>query len=172
MPRKRWKSSVSQYDAPLVDPADRHTASDSDLVRHALVDFEELKVLPPPAREQLIQDLVNAVRFARAGVGVRKRGISDAAVAQQIFAADIAQAMRRARLRTARWRKQYDNGGGESLYFRVVREIAEVSGLPAIPMDPKLLGQRAEKIQYYPTHASASVPCSQEDEGATSPPDE
>jgi alkylation response protein AidB-like acyl-CoA dehydrogenase len=148
MPRKRRKFVVSQCHVPLVDPADRRTASDADLVRHALVDFEELEVLPPPAHEQLIQDLVNAVRFARAGVKVRKKGVSDAKVAQQIFAADIAQAMRRAGLSTARWRKQYDNGGNESLYFRVLREIAEVSGLPAIPTDPKLLGQRAEKFQY------------------------
>ena len=45
MPRKRWLTQVSTYDAPHVDPSDPSAVADDDLVRHALVDFDELAVL-------------------------------------------------------------------------------------------------------------------------------
>jgi hypothetical protein len=155
VPRKRWKYKVTSYDVPRVGPADRHANSDKELVSHALVDLEELAVLPDAVREQLIRDLVDAVRYARAGVAVGKVGVSNEATAQQVYMADVARAMERAGLDPTRWRKQYDNGGGESLYYRVGREVADVTGLPPIPKDPKLVGQRASQIGYSASGGSA-----------------
>ena len=45
MPRKRWLTRLSSYDVPKIDPNDRNAIEDRDLVRHALVDFDELAVL-------------------------------------------------------------------------------------------------------------------------------
>jgi hypothetical protein len=148
MPRKRWKYKVTCYDVPRIDPGDRHANSDEELVSHALVDLEELAVLPDAIREHLIADLVDAVRYARAGVAAGKVGISNEATTQQVYMADVARAMERAGLDPTRWRKQYDNGDGESLYYRVGREVADVTGLRPIPKDPKLVGQRASQIVY------------------------
>jgi hypothetical protein len=151
MPRKRRKNQLTFHDAPLIDPTNRHANSDEELVRHALVDLEELDVLPETVREQLIGDLVDAVRFARAGVKVGKVGVSNAATSQQVFVADVGRALERAGVRPTRWRKQYDNGGGESVYFRVAREVADVTGVGPIPKDPKLVGSRASQIEYVAT---------------------
>jgi hypothetical protein len=159
MPRKRWKHKVTFYDVPRIDPADRHTNSDEELVRHALVDLEELDVLPEEVREQLIGDLVEAVRFARAGVKVGKVGVSNAATTQEVFVADVGRALERAGVRPTRWRKQYDNGGGESLYFRVSREVADVTGLGALPKDPKLVGIRASRIEYCTRSSNSGQIC-------------
>jgi uncharacterized protein YbjT (DUF2867 family) len=148
MPPKRWKYPVTSYDVPQIDPADRHANTDQELVRYALVDFEELDVLADATREQLIGDLAAAVRYARAGVKTGKVGVSNEATTQQVYVADVGRAMERAGLDPTRWRKQYDNGGPESLYFRIAREVAEVTGLPPLPKDPKLVGQRASQIQY------------------------
>ncbi len=125
MPRKRWLSSLSTYDIPKIDPNDRNAIEDCDLVRPSLVDFDELTVLSDETREKLVKDLVDSIRYARGGVKARKRGVSDEALAQQIFLSDVGRALERAGLPVKRWRKQYDNGGGESFFFRLAREVAE-----------------------------------------------
>jgi hypothetical protein len=147
MPRKRWLSRLSTYDIPTIDPNDRNAVEDHDLVRHALVDVDEQAVLSSQIREQLVSDLVDAIRFARAGVKARKRGVSDKALAQQIFLSDVGRALEQAGLPAKRWRKQCDNGGGESFYFRLAREVAEVSGM-LLPQDLKLPGKRSAQHRY------------------------
>jgi hypothetical protein len=147
MPRKRWLTGLSEYAVPKIDPNDRNAVEDGDLVRHALVDFDELAVLSNEAREQLVEDLVDSIRFARGGVKARKRGVSDKALAQQIFLSDVGRALERAGLPTKRWRKQYDSGGGESFFFRLARALTDVAGLD-LPQDLKLPGQRASRHQY------------------------
>jgi hypothetical protein len=152
MPRKRWRTRLSSYDIPIINPEDRNAVDDHDLVRHALVDFDELAVLSSPVREQLIADLTDAIRYARAGVKAGKRGKSDRALAQQIFLSDVGRALERADLPAKRWRKRYEGDGPsddapESLFFRLAREIAQVSGL-ALPRDLKLPGKRAAQHQY------------------------
>jgi hypothetical protein len=153
MPRKRWRVGLSSYDVPIINPEDRNAVDDHDLVRHALVDFDELAVLSSPVRERLIADLTDAMRFARAGIKAGKPGMSDRALAQQIFLSDVGRALERADLPAKRWRKRYDQGdkpsddAPESLFFRLAREIAHVSGL-ALPRDLKLPGKRAAQHQY------------------------
>lgn len=153
MPRKLWRTRLSTYDVPVIDPKDRHAAEDADLVRHALVDFDELAVVSGETREQLVAALVDAIRFARGGVDAGKRGVSNEALAQQILLSDIGRALESAGLRATRWRKRYDDGDGisadapESFFFRLAREIADVSGM-ALPQDLKLPGQRAAQHQY------------------------
>jgi hypothetical protein len=126
---------------------------DEVLVRHALVDFDELAVLSSEAYEQLVSDLVDAIRFARCGVKAGKRGVSDKALAEQIFVSDVGCALERAGLPAKRWRKRYDDGdrpsddAPESFFFRFAREVADVSGI-ALPQDLKLPGQRAAQHQY------------------------
>jgi hypothetical protein len=153
VPRKRWKSKVKSCDVPPFHPGDRCANSDEELVRAALVDVEEMAVLPDAVREHLIRDLVEAVRYARAGVAVGKVGVSNKATAQQVYMSDIARAMERTGLRATRWRKRYDDGDGpsggapESLFFRVAREVADIAGI-TLPQDLKLAGQRAAQHQY------------------------
>jgi hypothetical protein len=147
MPRKRSRTRLSVYDIPVVNPDDRNAVEDHHLVRHALVDFDELALLSEVTREQLIGDLVDAIAFARTGVKAGKRGVSDKALAQQIFLSDVARSLERADLPVKRWRKQYDGGGGESFFFRFVRELAEVAGV-VLPKDLKLPGKRAAQHQY------------------------
>jgi hypothetical protein len=153
MPRKRWRVRLSSYDVPIINPEDRNAVDDHDLARHALVDFDELAVLSSPVRERLIADLTDAMRFARAGIKAGKQGMSDRALAQQIFLSDVGRALERADLPAKRWRKRYDQGdkpsddAPESLFFRLAREIAHVSGL-ALPRDLKLPGKRAAQHQY------------------------
>ena len=152
MPNKRWRARLSSYDIPIIDPEDRNAVDDHELVRHALVDFEELTVLSSPMREQLVADLTDAIRFARAGIKAGKRGMSDKALAQQIFLSDVGRALERVGLPAKRWRKRYEGDGPsvdapESLFFRLAREIAHVSGL-ALPRDLKLPGKRAAQHQY------------------------
>jgi len=110
MPRKRWLTRLSSYDIPDIDPKDRNSVEDDDLVRFALVDFDELAALSSGTREQLVADLVDAIRFARCGVNAGKRGVSDRALAQQIFLSDVWRALERAGLPAKRWRKRYDDG--------------------------------------------------------------
>lgn len=155
MPRKRWHTRLSVYDVPAndIDPNVPVAVEDHVLVQHALVDFEELAMLSSRTREQLFADLVDALRFARAGVKAGKRGLSDKASAQQIFLSDVGRALERAGLPAKRWRKRYDDGDGpsddapESFFFRLAREVADVSGM-ASPRDLKLPGKRAAKHQY------------------------
>lgn len=153
MPRKHWHTRLSSYDIPDIDPRDRNAVEDADLVRHALVDFDELAVLSPKAHEQLVADLVEAVGHRRCGVKVGKRGVSDEAAAQQIFLSDIGRALERAGLPVTRWRKRYDSGdrpdpdAPESFFFRFSRDLADAFGMP-FPQDLKLPGKRASQHQY------------------------
>jgi hypothetical protein len=147
MPRKRWRNRITSYEVPIINPTDRNAVEDHHLVRHALVDFDELAVLSGETRERLVADLVDAIRFVRAGVKAGKCGVSDKALAQQIFVSDIGRALEKAGLPARRWRKQYDNGGGESFFFRVAREVADVCGI-ALPRDLKLPGKRAAGHRY------------------------
>ena len=147
MPRKRRLTGLSEYAVPKIDPNDRNAVEDDKLVRHALVDFDELAVLSDEIREKFVEDLVDSIRYARGGVKARKQGVSDKAIAQQIFLSDVGRALERAGLPAKRWRKQYDNGGGESFFFRLAREVADVAGLD-LPQDLKLPGQRASRHQY------------------------
>jgi hypothetical protein len=147
MPRKRWLTGISEYAVPNIDPNDLNGVEDDDLVRHALVDFDELAILSNETREHLVEDLVDSIRFARGGVKARKQGVSDRALAQQIFLSDVGRALERAGLPAKRWRKQYDNGGGESFFFRLVREVAAVSGI-VLPQDLKLAGKRSAQHRY------------------------
>ena len=93
MPRKRWHTRLSSYDVPTIDPNDRNAVEDHDLVRHALVDFDELAVLSSETREQLVEDLVDSIRFARGGVNAGKRGMSNQSLSQQIFLSDVGRAL-------------------------------------------------------------------------------
>src|SRR5271155_633280 len=74
VPRKRRLTRLSTYDLPEIDPNDPVLVDDSHLVRHALVDFDELAVLPSESHQRLVADLVHAIRFARCGVKGGKRG--------------------------------------------------------------------------------------------------
>lgn len=80
MSRKRWRTRLSSYGLPVINPQDGNAVEDLDLVRHALVDFDELAVLSSETREQLVADLVDSIRFARGGVKAGKRGMSDKAL--------------------------------------------------------------------------------------------
>jgi hypothetical protein len=144
MPRKPRREKVSIWAVPTVDSADRNASSDREIVQFALVDFDELKALPTETREQLISDLVAAIGFFRAGLQVRKRGVSDRKVATQVLVADIGQALERAGVPAKRW---YDRAGRGSLYFRVVAEIAGELKM-VVPKDLELAGQRAAGIEY------------------------
>ena len=150
MPRKRRLTRLSYYS--VIKPEDGDEVDDYDLVRHALVDFDELAVLPPELHKQLVADLVAAIRFWRAGVKPGKRGLSDAKEAQHIFISDVRRALERAGLPATRWRKTYEGDGPdidapESVFFRLARGLADAFGR-ALPKDLKLAGQRASKIQY------------------------
>jgi len=152
MPRKRSRPQLSYYDNPILNPEDRDAVDDHALVRHALVDFDELAVLPPELHKQLVADLVAAIRFWRAGVKPGKRGLSDEKEAQRIFISDVGRALERAGLPATRWRKTYEGDGPdidapESFFFRLARGLADAFGR-ALPKDLKLAGQRASKIQY------------------------
>ena len=61
MPRKRWLTRLSYYS--VIKPEDGDEGDDYDLVRATLADFEELADLPTATREQLVTDLVGAIRF-------------------------------------------------------------------------------------------------------------
>jgi hypothetical protein len=152
MPRKRRLTRLSSCDIPVIDPEDRNAVDDHDLVRHVLVDFDEVAVLPDEIREQLVADLVIAIWAWRAGVKPGKRGLSDEKEAQHIFMADVGRALERAGLSATRWRKTYEGDGPdidapESFFFRLVRGLADAFGR-SLPKDLKLAGQRASKIQY------------------------
>ena len=147
MPRKRWLARLSCYDVPVINPKDRNAVEDRDLVRHVLVDFDELAVLSSETHEQLVVDLVRAICFTRAGVNAGKHGMSNKDLAIDIYMSDVRHALERASLPAKRWRKWYDNGRGESFYFRLARVVGDVSGIP-LPKDLKLRGMRAAQHQY------------------------
>jgi hypothetical protein len=151
MPRKR-KPKFSEYKIPPINPGDRQTVRDQDLVRATLVDFDEVAVLPDDIRERLVEDLVTASRFARGGIKAGKRHVSDKAMGKHVFMFDVGRALERASLSATRWRKTYegdhpDRNAPESLFFRLARALADAFGI-SLPKDLKLAGQRASKIKY------------------------
>jgi len=153
MLRKRRRTQVSIYNVPKdIDPTIPVPIEDHEMVRAVMVDFDELAV-SPEAHEQLVADLVEAVRFRRCGAKVGKRGLSDEAVTQQIFLSDIGRALEQAGLPVTRWRKRYDRGDGpdidapESFFFRFARELGDAFGMP-FPQDLKLPGKRAAQHKY------------------------
>src|SRR5262249_37823868 len=147
MPRKSWRYPLAIYSLPVIDPKDRNAVDDHDLVRHVLVDFDELAVLTDETREQLVAELVQVIRHARAGLKAGKRGVSDKALVREIVLSGVRRALERRGLPVTRWRKQYDSGGGESFFFRLAREIARIAGI-FLPKDLKLLGKRAAQHRY------------------------
>ena len=155
MPRKRKPARFSVYSvhkSPTIDPEDPNKVTDHDLVRHALVNFDELADLPSESREQLVADLVKSICFARGGVKAGKQGVSDKALGKQIFLSDVGRALERVGLSATRWRKTYEGDGPdidapESFFFRLARELANVFGI-TLPKDLKLPGMRAAQHQY------------------------
>jgi hypothetical protein len=155
MPRKRKPDRFSVYSvhkSPTIDPEDPNKVTDHDLVRHALVNFDELADLPSESREQLVEDLVKSICFARGGVKAGKQGVSDKALGKQIFLSDVGRALERVGLSATRWRKTYEGDGPdidapESFFFRLARELANVFGI-TLPKDLKLPGMRAAQHQY------------------------
>jgi hypothetical protein len=145
MPRKR-KPKFSEYKVPAIDPGDRNAIEDRDLVQFELVDFDEVAVLPDEIRERLVEDLVASIRFARGGVNAGKRHVSDKALARHIFLSDVGRALECVGLPVKRWRK-HDHGGGESLFYRMARALADGCSLH-LPQDLKPLAKRAVQIQY------------------------
>jgi hypothetical protein len=87
------------------------------------------------------------------GVSVGKVGVSNRAVAQQIFISDVGRVLEGAGLPTARWRKRYDRGDGpdpdapESFFFRLCRDLADAFHMP-LPQDLKLPSKRAAQHVY------------------------
>ena len=150
MPRKDTydppSARLSEYKIPAIDPKDRKLVEEHFLVRHALVDFEELAVLSGDTREQLVADLVRAICYARGGVEARKRHMSNKALAKHVFLLDVERALARANVSVKRWQK-HDHGGGESLYYQMVHTLGEVFRLN-LPKDLKPLAQQAARIQY------------------------
>jgi hypothetical protein len=106
MPRKRWRTPLFSYDIPVINPEDRNAVRDHDLVRLALVDFEELASLPIKTREQVVEDLVVSIWCTRCGVKARKRRVSDKASRQDIFLSCFRHALESAGLPAPRWRKR------------------------------------------------------------------
>jgi hypothetical protein len=159
MPRKRWCTRLSSYHVP-----DDHfdIPQDDVAIRHALIDFDELGVLAGTTREQLVTDLMHAVRFARCGIKAGQRGMSDKALTQQIFLSDVGRALERAGLPVKRWRKRYDDGDGpsfdapESFFFRLARKVAAVSAI-ILPQDLKLPGKRTAQHRYGVMSAAMKV---------------
>ena len=153
MPRKHRHVRLSEYKIPPIDPENRNAVTDQDLVRHALVDFDEVAVLSDESRKQLVADLVDAIGFWRAGVKPGKRGLSEEKETQHIFTFDVGRALERAGLAATRWRKTYEGDGGpdpdapESFLFRLIRALGAAFGI-SLPKDLKLAGQRASELQY------------------------
>jgi hypothetical protein len=155
MTRKHKQLRFSEYKIPAndIDPNVPTGVRDEDAVRFAMVDFEELALLPAAAAEQLVADLVDAIRYRRGGLKAGKRGVSDVALAQQVFLSDFERALKNAGLPVKRWRKRYDQGdrpsveAPESFYFRFARAIAYEAGM-TLPVDLKLPAKRAAQHQY------------------------
>jgi hypothetical protein len=121
------RARLSKILPPAVDP---------DRVARALDGFDGLAGLEATARKQLIADLVHAIGYARAGVDVGKRGVSNTATMQQIFIGDVARTLQMA-LKTV----------GDDLLFGVVREIAHVGDIE-LPKGLKHAAKRAREIKY------------------------
>lgn len=125
MPRKR--KPRPKYIIRPIDPEDPNAIDDHDLVRGALVDFKkELAGLPDEVHEQFVADLVEAVRIARSGIEGGIRHKSNKAFGRHVFMADVSRSMKRARLPVKRW-QHHDEGGDESLYYRIAHALADVS---------------------------------------------
>jgi hypothetical protein len=110
------------------------------LIGGTLVDHDEFATLQPNVREQLIEDLEEAVRRTRTGYKFQRRGVSDRDMAASVFMNDIAAALQKAGVPATRWRKLDDGSDRESLLFRIVRDLAVDAGLN-MPKDLKVIGQ-------------------------------
>ncbi|MCP4304972.1 MAG: hypothetical protein GY788_08895 [bacterium] len=115
-----------------------------------MVDIDDVANLPDKTRQELIDDLVDAVGFWRA---CRNRRTKDEplnkSLAVSAFLHDVAEAMAAAGLPVKRWRKKYDNGGPESPYLRFARKVGEVCGI-RIPCDQARPAKRASEIHEEP----------------------
>jgi hypothetical protein len=147
MPRKRWRTPLFSYDIPDINPEDRNAVRVHDLVRATLVDYDELAALPGETLKQVIEDVVISGWCACCDVKAGKRYVTDKATKQDIFLSGVRHALERAGLTATRWRKKYDLRKGESLYFRLARELAGLFDI-ALPKDLKLAGKRAAQVQY------------------------
>jgi hypothetical protein len=140
MPRKRrvFVTTV-EPPQPKLDPK---AATLEALVGATLNDFDEFSPLPAPSKDQLIKDLVESIRRARAGLRFRRRGVGDEYQVKAVYLSDLARALEAAGVPVTRWRKVYDGGEkeDESLFFRVARALSGDAGLK-LPADLKELGQ-------------------------------
>jgi hypothetical protein len=143
MPRKRWLTRLSC--TSVIKPKDG-TDADLVLVRTVLDKFEEVAALPGEVRDRLVGDLVDAIRFARAGIRAGQRHVSDRRIEGHIFLADIARTMTQAGLPVGRWSK-HDLGEGESLFYQVAHALAAAAGLQ-LPRTLKEPAAQAVRITY------------------------
>ena len=141
MPRRKPQRGWTVADLPA---SGRDSSSDLELVRHALVDIDDLAGLDDQRRAALERDLAYAVGFWRAGVNIGRRGISNEFTANGIFFADVINAIASAGLRAGRWSQQYD-GGTESLLYRVARALGETCGF-RLPSDLKRVAKLGQEI--------------------------
>jgi hypothetical protein len=143
--RSRRKPLLAECKMPTVDEGYVPTADkDHVIVRHMLDSFRELAAMPARVRERLVEDLVVAGRYARAGVKAGKRHVSDQALGRHVFLADVRRAMVKAGLPVKHW--AHDGDHTESFYFRMVHELAGVFGL-YVPEALKLLVKQGAQIQ-------------------------
>jgi hypothetical protein len=125
MPRKRR----SLRTAPALDPTERE-ALGRDL-RSALAARPGVQ-LSEESTDRLIDAVARAVGYARAGVALRQRGVSDRAATEGVLAKDVGEAMEREGLATTRW--GWADRGGESLWSSLARIAARHArlGPPAV----------------------------------------
>ena len=144
MPSKP-KSPWSGYEIPHVSPGDPNQNSIRELVKHALVDLDELAHLDDSQREGLEGDLVDAVGHFRAGLSAGKRGVSDEFLATAIFHNDVNRALETAGVPTTKWSRIHREDGYESVIDRVARAVGEVCSID-LPKDTKRIVRAAASI--------------------------
>lgn len=149
MPRKP-KSRWSSYTIPHIDRGDPSQNSIRELVRHALVDLDELAHLDDSQRDGLEGDLVDAVGHYRAGLSPGKRGGGkDKFLAKAIFHHDLNRALEAAGVPTVKWSRVHLDGY-ESVIDRVARAIGEVCSID-LPADTKRIVRTAASIDASPS---------------------
>jgi len=94
-----------------------------------------------PARAS--EPVVVSIWAMRGGIKAGKRHVSNEALGRHAFLADVGRAMARAGLPVPRWKPKHT----ESLYYRMVHELAEVFGLH-VPEALKPLAKQAALIQH------------------------
>jgi hypothetical protein len=106
--------------------------------------FEKVTALPGEVRERLTLDLVTAIRFWRAGVRAGKQGLSDEAIARDVFLADVKRALEQAGRPATRWGK---SDVLESPYFQLAHKLGEAFGI-SLPNDLQRAAKRATDVTY------------------------